>query len=74
MKKLPGAEPIIMLYDKANRLTVQQSGNQRENNLYTALKYDKWGRLAYSTENILPSSINLLNYKIVDASTDKEII
>ena len=63
LKKLPGAEPIIMLYDKANRLTVQQSGNQRENNLYTALKYDKWGRLAYSTENILPSSINLLNYK-----------
>ena len=60
---MPGAEPIIMLYDKANRLTVQQSGNQRENNLYTALKYDKWGRLAYSTENILPSSINLLNYK-----------
>ena len=62
LKKLPGAEPIIMLYDKANRLVVQQDGNQRTKNFYIANKYDKWGRLVYSTENILPDSINLLDY------------
>ena len=63
LKKLPGADPIFMLYDKANRLIAQQSGNQRTNNLYTAHKYDKWGRLVYTTENVLPNQNSLLNYQ-----------
>ena len=63
LKKMPGAEFVAMLYDKANRLVAEQTGNQRTKKLYTAYKYDKWGRLAYTTENVLLENDSLLEFQ-----------
>ena len=51
-KKLPGCEPIFMVYDKADRLIFSQDGNQRAGNgaskKWTYFRYDVYGRLLYS--------------------------
>ncbi|WP_461630249.1 DUF6443 domain-containing protein [Labilibaculum euxinus] len=39
-KKLPGAEPVYMVYDKRDRLVATQDGNQREDNKWLVTKYD----------------------------------
>lgn len=43
-KKLPGCEPIKMIYDKENRLIFKQDGNQRGNNEWLFVLYDSYGR------------------------------
>jgi len=43
-KKLPGAEWIYMVYDKADRLRLTQDGVQRTNDEWTYYKYDALGR------------------------------
>ena len=49
-KKLPNSAPIIMIYDKAQRLVLSQDGNMRaENpNKYLVIKYDENGRTLYT--------------------------
>ena len=47
-KKLPGADWIYMVYDRANRLILTQDGNQRLITQWTVNKYDIFGRLLYS--------------------------
>ena len=50
-KRLPGCEPILMVYDKSNCLVLNQTGNQRERGTYwTVYKYDNLKRLIYTTE------------------------
>jgi RHS repeat-associated protein len=49
-KKLPGCEPIYMIYDKANRLILSQDGNQRLKNNWTQTCYDVLGRVIYNIE------------------------
>lgn len=50
-KRLPGCEPILMVYDKSNCLVMNQTGNQRERGTYwTVYKYDKLKRLIYTSE------------------------
>ncbi len=50
-KRLPGCEPILMVYDKSNCLVMNQTGNQRERGTYwTVYKYDKLKRLIYTAE------------------------
>lgn len=44
-KKLPGCEPIYMVYDKADRLVLSQDGNQRGTYEWTFIKYDVLGRV-----------------------------
>ncbi|MDI9604181.1 MAG: DUF6443 domain-containing protein, partial [Bacteroidota bacterium] len=44
-KKLPGCEPIVMKYDKADRLVFSQDGNQRSRNEWTFAFHDALGRL-----------------------------
>ncbi len=39
-KKLPGAEPVYMVYDKRDRLVATQDGNQRKGNKWLVTKYD----------------------------------
>lgn len=39
-KKLPGAKPIYMVYDKRNRLVLSQDGNQREDDKWMYTEYD----------------------------------
>lgn len=45
-KKLPGADPIYMVYDRADRPVLAQDGNQRERQEWSFLKYDHFGREA----------------------------
>jgi len=46
-KRLPGCDPIYMVYDKADRLILSQDGNQRTKNQWTINKYDIMGRVLY---------------------------
>jgi len=43
-KKVPGAAPILMVYDKWDRLVLTQDGRQRVNNEWVFTKYDKSNR------------------------------
>ena len=50
-KRLPGCEPIRMVYDKSNALVLSQTGNQRARGTYwTVYKYDSLRRLIYTAE------------------------
>ncbi len=44
-KKLPGADWIYMVYDKADRLVLSQDGNQRTTSEWSYTKYDVLGRV-----------------------------
>lgn len=56
-KKLPGCEPIYMVYDKADRLIASQDGNQRKKNQWTINKYDILGRIIYTALLVRPVSL-----------------
>ncbi len=43
-KKLPGADPVRMIYDKWNRLVLTQDGNQRFNSEWINILYDHLNR------------------------------
>ncbi len=43
-KKLPGAEPVYMVYDPRNRLVLTQDGNQRAQGSWLFTKYDAQNR------------------------------
>ena len=47
-KRLPGCDPILMVYDKADRLVLSQDGNQRSKIQWTVSKYDALGRILYT--------------------------
>ena len=47
-KKLPGAEPIYMVYDQTNKLVLTQDGNMRTNNRWLYTDYDQYSRPLYS--------------------------
>ncbi len=43
-KKVPGVDPVYMVYDKRDRLVLTQDGNQRLSNQWTFTKYDQLNR------------------------------
>jgi RHS repeat-associated protein len=43
-KKLPGVDPVFMVYDKADRLILTQDGNNRPKDRWLFTKYDVHGR------------------------------
>ena len=47
-KKIPGADPIYYVYDKADRLILTQDGNQRVKSEWSFSKYDVFGRMILS--------------------------
>lgn len=47
-KKLPGKDWEHMVYDKADRLILTQTGNLRKQNKWLITKYDQLGRVAYT--------------------------
>ena len=53
-KKLPGAEPVEMLYDSAHRMVLSRDGNQSERGVWSFCFYDGLGRPAVSGEAALP--------------------
>ena len=50
-KRLPGCEPVLMVYDKGDKLVLSQTGSQREKgNFWLVYKYDALRRLVYTAE------------------------
>ena len=68
-KKLPGVEPIYYVYDKADRLVLSQSGNQRKKKQWLFHKYDFGGREIImgilTTDKTVSFLTSYLNNKIV---------
>jgi len=64
-KRLPGCEPILMVYDRANRQILSQDGNQRAKTpaQWTVMKYDVLGRLIYTglTNSITSNQTDLIS-------------
>jgi len=59
-KKLPGCDPIYMVYDKANRLALSQNGNQRVKGYWTQLYYNVFGKILYEMEVKIDASYEML--------------
>ncbi len=49
-KKLPGRDAVYHVYDRSNRLILEQDGNQRSRGVWKTFKYDRLGRLLYTAE------------------------
>jgi len=64
-KRLPGCEPILMVYDRANRVILSQDGNQRTKTpvQWTVMKYDQLGRVIYTglTKSITSNQTDLIS-------------
>jgi len=64
-KRLPGCDPIYMVYDKADRLILSQDGNQyaKTHKEWTVTKYDILGRVIFTglTNSITGSQTDLIN-------------
>ena len=61
-KRLPGCEPILMVYDKADRLVLSQDGNQRGSHQWSFMEYDVLGRVVQSgTTTVVISNEAALN-------------
>jgi RHS repeat-associated protein len=70
-KRLPGCTPIYMIYDKADRLVLSQDGNQRNKKstdgkrMWTATKYDVFGRVIYMGTMSRTETDSTTNYKLI---------
>ena len=67
-KKIPGAEWVNYVYDKADRLILSQDGEQRKKNQWTYNKYDALGRLLISgfcTTNMTHDAIRSLYKNVI---------
>ena len=65
-KGLPGAESQFLVYDRWDRLTMSQDGNQRRTKAWTFYKYDAHDRLVMSGEIIVDGA----RAKIAEAVDD----
>ena len=54
-KRIPGCEPVYMVYDKGGKLVLTQDGNQRTQNRWTYMAYDAIDRPIYTAEITLQS-------------------
>ena len=48
VKRRPGCDSILMVYDKSDRLILSQDGNQRLKKQWSVTKYDALGRVLYT--------------------------
>ena len=60
LKKLPGCQPVVMKFDKADRMIFSQDGNQRHKGELTFLLYDVFGRQTVSgvLKSVVPPDIS----------------
>jgi RHS repeat-associated protein len=65
-KKVPGAEPVYMVYDNRDRLVLTQDGNQRLNNKWLFTKYDALNRpvLTGNYTNIIDTTRAMMQTKV----------
>ncbi len=55
-KKVPGAEPVYMVYDNRDRLVLTQDGEQRKSGTWLFTKYDVLNRPLLTGKKIIPGS------------------
>ena len=73
-KKLPGCEPVYMVYDKRDRLVLTQDGNLRASNA------NKWNYTEYNTKNRPVESGEILlggsitHAQLIDSMMDSESV
>ena len=73
-KRLPGCEPIYMVYDKADRLVLSQDGNQRAKTTkeWTVTKYDVLGRVVFT--GVTTSMSSSLHNNLITTYKDDLIV
>ncbi|GAA5040215.1 hypothetical protein GCM10011506_40440 [Marivirga lumbricoides] len=64
-KKVPGAEPVIMVYDDRNRLVLTQDGEQRKDSLFSFTKYDVQNRPIMTGETEIVYSLDSIRNRLV---------
>ncbi len=71
-KHLPGIEKIEYVYDRLNRPVLSRNGNLRSENTWSYIKYDKFGRVAYSGlwTDPTPTRTRSQLQAVLDAETD----
>lgn len=57
-KKVPGADPVYLIYDQLDRLVMTQDGNQRVNNTWSFTKYDALDRPIIIGEKVINDSFS----------------
>jgi len=78
-KRLPGCEPVWAIYDKANRLVLEQDGNMRDKGdgtWWMVYTYDLFGRLLYTyyaPTSCVPNDLEGLQQELVTASRTSNI-
>lgn len=55
-KKVPGAEPVYLVYDNRDRLVLTQDGEQRKSGTWLFTKYDVLNRPVLTGKKIIPGS------------------
>ncbi|GAA5035330.1 hypothetical protein GCM10011506_28000 [Marivirga lumbricoides] len=56
-KKVPGAEPVIMIYDDRDRLVLTQDGEQKKVNKFSFTKYDALNRPIMTGEKVITTPV-----------------
>lgn len=84
-KKLPGCEPVKMLYDKENKMIFKQDGNLRKNNEWQFMLFDAYNRptvmgVCKDADKSDISSLNVVSrfsasgkYAMYDANVDLDV-
>lgn len=67
-KKMPGAAPVMMVYDKRDRLVLTQDGNQRLLNKWSFIKYDALDRPIITGEKVINGELATIR-DMVDSQT-----
>lgn len=71
-KRLPGTEPILMVYDVTNTLVMSQTGNQRTRGMYwTIYQYDELRRLLYTAEATISNSDH---HQLIDDLSNRYLV
>lgn len=72
LKKVPGAEPIHMVYDQWNRLVLTQDGNQREANEWLFTKYDELNRPVLTGLKVINGALQTIRDDVMNAANRSE--
>jgi len=57
VKKVPGADKVLMVYDKWDRLVLTQDGNLRDDNKWMFTKYDELNRPIYTGIKVISQDL-----------------
>lgn len=67
-KKVPGRDWEYILYDRLDRPVLTQTSNQRSNNEWSFVKYDKYSRISYTGLYNTSASVSTIKSQIAAAT------